>query len=145
MTQILHTSTVRIYGGRDGRTESADGNLDVTLKRPASLSAHERGTNPEQLFAAGYAACFAGALTRAARNAGITLGEIVIDSAVSLLKSDTGEFDIAATLDVQGAGDIPDDVLARLVLEGDTICPYSRAVRGNVPVTLLVKGQPVPR
>lgn len=143
MAEVLHTSTVRIFGGRDGRTESADGNLDIALKRPASLSATERGTNPEQLFAAGYAACFAGAMSRAARNAGITLGEIVIDSAVSLLKSEADEFDIAVTLDVQSAGDMPDDVLMRLVREGDVICPYSRAVRGNVPVTMLVKGQPV--
>lgn len=143
MNEILHTSSIRVIGGRAGRTISPDGQLDVPLRRPAASRSDERGTNPEQLFAAGYAACFAGAMANAARRAGATLGEVVIDNEVQLVKIDEDVYTLIVTLDVVSAGNLDDDLLRVIVLDADTICPYSCAVRGNIAVDLRARGKSV--
>jgi osmotically inducible protein OsmC len=131
-------------GGRDGRVRTSDGVLDVELKPPPALGGPGGATNPEQLFAAGYAACFSGAIGVVARREGLALGEIVIDSAVSLIKEDgDAGHTIAVRLDVVSAGEFSQEQLAHIVREAHNTCPYSKATRGNIPVELLAAGQPV--
>ncbi len=144
MGTIEHTGKVRVYGGRTGRTESPDGNLDIQLRRPATMTADDPGTTPEQLFAAGYAACFSGAIGVVARREGLTLGEIVIDSAVSLIREDgDAGHTIAVRMDIVSAGNLTQEHLAQIVREAHFTCPYSKATRGNIPVELLAAGRPV--
>jgi Ohr subfamily peroxiredoxin len=142
-SEVVHTSSVRVFGGRDGHTKSDDGNLDIRLRRPASRKPGDQGTDPEQLFAAGYAACFSGAIGAVARREKLTLGDVIIDGRVSLVRSDDGVHDIAVELDVITVGDFTQEQLEHIVREADKTCPYSRATRGNISVRLLAAGNHV--
>lgn len=137
---LLYTTHANVSGGRSGTGRTDDGQLDVSLARPKEMGGPGGGTNPEQLFAVGYAACFEGALGAVARRRKIDLGETSIESMVSLIALDDGSFRISASLDV----DVPlidDDALAvELVEQAHTVCPYSNALRGNVDVALSVNG-----
>lgn len=138
MSAPVYTAQVHVTGGRqNGRAISSDNELDVRLERPNMVGRDLHGTNPEQLFAAGYAACFIGALTRAFKNAGQTIPpDVSIDSEVSLLPQ--GEvFNIGVTLKVSLPG-IEHDAALELVKAAHLICPYSNATRGNVDVHLEV-------
>jgi Ohr subfamily peroxiredoxin len=144
MAKILYTAQARVTGGRlDGHGVTSDGNLDVHLTPPAELGGPAEGTNPEQLFAVGYASCFESALATVARRQKIEAGDAVIDARVSLLPNESRGFDLAVELDVQ----LPsiDDAAAavELVQTAHRVCPYSNATRGNIPVTLTANGQPV--
>lgn len=136
---VLYTAKAHAAGGREGHAATDDGALDLTFVAPGS---GKPGTNPEQLFACGYAACFIGAVAFVARTKGAAItGEITLDSAVSLHKGDDG-FKISATLDVTVPGLTPTDAVA-LVREAHTVCPYSKATKGNVDVALTANGAPV--
>lgn len=135
---VLYTAHANVTGGRDGKGETDDKKLSVTLARPGGGGA---GTNPEQLFAVGYAACFASAVGFVAGQKKLETGAISISSEVTLNQDDTGFF-IAAILNVL----LP--TLAReeaetLVKEAHKVCPYSKATRNNISVTLKVNGNPL--
>src|SRR5262245_38546972 len=127
--KVLYTAKVRTTGGRDhGTARSSDGHLDVRLSTPGGAGS---GTNPEQLFAAGWSACFESAMGVAARKRKITLpGNLAIDAEVDLNLVDGGYF-LSARLNVSLPG-LERDVAQALVDEAHEICPYSKATRGNI-------------
>ena len=130
--KLLYTGKVRTVGGRDGASRSSDGRLDVKLSTPGTPGS---GTNPEQLFAAGWSACFEGALGRAAREMRIALpADPVIDAEVDLNTAGGGYF-LRARLNVSLPG-VERDVAQRLVESAHRICPYSKATRGNIDITI---------
>jgi osmotically inducible protein OsmC len=116
----------------------------VDLSLPADMGGEGgTGTNPEQLFAVGYAACFASAIGGAGRREHIEPGEVTVDSNVSLHANQGGSFGLSVELAVTLA-DIDDPEIAKkLVATAHEVCPYSNATRGNVEVTLTANGQPV--
>lgn len=142
MAKILYTAHAHVTGGRDGHGRTSNGELDVNLRRPKEMGGEGGGTNPEELFAVGYAACFESALAGVARRGHLDLGEVTIDSAVSLLPTGDGGYKLAVTLDVSMPA-IERDVAAELVRGAHRVCPYSNATRGNVDVDLLLAGQPI--
>jgi Ohr subfamily peroxiredoxin len=137
MTQIdkvLYTARTRTTGGRDGASRSSDGQLDVRLSPPGSAKA---GTNPEQLFAAGWSACFIGAIGLAAARQKVKLpADLAVDAEVDLGMTD-GAYFLQARLNVSMPG-IERDVAQSLVEEAHQTCPYSKATRGNINVDLVV-------
>jgi Ohr subfamily peroxiredoxin len=130
--EVLYTGRTHTLGGRDGSARSPDGRLDLRLSPPGGPGT---GTNPEQLFAAGWSACFIGAMGRAARAAGVALpADLAVDAEVDLGRSGDG-FALQARLTVSLPG--LDPALARsLIAEAHQICPYSKATRGNIDVQL---------
>ncbi|MEU8928382.1 Ohr family peroxiredoxin [Streptomyces sp. NPDC048409] len=134
---VSYTAVVNVDGeGRNGgRAESADGLLRTTLALPKELGGAGGATNPEQLFAAGWAACFLGAVRRAAAERGIRLTSTAITAEVTLHHGDDGEFGLAAVLHVE-LGGVDDATAAELGAAAHGICPYSKATRGNIPVTV---------
>ncbi len=129
---VLYTAHTHTLGGRDGTSRSSDGRLDVRLSPPGSSGA---GTNPEQLFAAGWSACFIGAMGRAAQAQGGKLpADVAVDAEVDLGKSGDG-FALQARLSVSLPG--LDPAVARAIVDGaHQLCPYSKATRGNIAVEL---------
>ncbi len=127
-TKTLYTAAVHVTGGRDGAAKSSDSRLDVKLSSPGGPG---QGTNPEQLFAAGWSACFQGAMGIAARAKGVTLpAELAIDAEVALRQGDDG-YSLAARLNVHVPGVDPD--VARQIIEAaHRTCPYSKAIKGNI-------------
>jgi Ohr subfamily peroxiredoxin len=130
--KVLYTARTHTIGGREGRSKSDDGRLDVKLDRPGAAGS---GTNPEQLFAAGWSACFEGALSVAAARRRMTLpAETAIDAEVDLRNGDDG-YSLAARMDVSIPG-IERDLAQQLLEEAHQTCPYSKAVSGNIDVQL---------
>jgi Ohr subfamily peroxiredoxin len=120
---------------------TSDGRLDVQLRPPTDDA--DTGTNPEQLFAVGYAACFEGALGAIARRQKVELGEVAVESSVSLITTEDRGFNVAVKLDVT-LPDISDaDQAKQIVSAAHQVCPYSNATRGNIDVELVANGQPV--
>jgi lipoyl-dependent peroxiredoxin len=140
MAKVVYTAEATVTGGREqGHGRSSDGELDVQLRPPTEGG----GTNPEQLFAVGYAACFEGALNVAARREHKEVGDASIDSKVSLVTTEERGFNVAVELDVT-LPQVPDaEEAKKIVAAAHEICPYSNATRGNVEVTLTANGQPV--
>jgi osmotically inducible protein OsmC len=134
--KVLYTARAHTTGGRDGgHSRTSDGRLDVDFTLPGAPG---KGTNPEQLFAAGWSSCFIGAIKRAAQIQKVRLpGDVAVDAEVDLgLDHDSG-FGLQARLNVSIAG-VDHDLAQRLVAEAHGICPYSRATRGNIAVTINV-------
>lgn len=132
--KVLYTGKTHTTGGRDGAARSEDGALDVRLSPPGS---GKGGTNPEQLFAAGWSACFIGALGLAAGKRKIRLpAETTVDAEVDLGMAGEGYF-LQARLNISLPG-IEKDVARELVDEAHQTCPYSKASRGNIDVVLTV-------
>jgi len=135
MTQIekvLYTAKTHTTGGRDGASRSSDGRLDVTLSSPGTSGG---GTNPEQLFAAGWSACFIGAMGVAAAKAKVTLpADRAVDAEVDLGMTDGG-FLLRARLNVSLPG-LDREVAQSIVDAAHQICPYSKATRGNIDVAI---------
>ena len=128
--RLLYTGKVHTVGGRNGVSRSSDGKLDIRLSPPNRPGS---GTNPEQLFAAGWSTCFGDSLRQAARTLNITpLPEPVIDAEVSLITGDAG-LALRARLTISLPG-VQDAVAQRLVAAAHQTCPYSRATRGNIDV-----------
>ncbi len=136
--KILYTATATATGGREGRATSSDQALDVQLSTPRELDgAGGAGTNPEQLFAAGYSACFLGALKFVAGKQKVALpADTRITGKVGIGQIPTG-FGIEAELIISAPG-IARDVLQALVEQAHVVCPYSNATRGNIDVTLIL-------
>jgi Ohr subfamily peroxiredoxin len=136
--KVLYTAHAKATGGRDGKAVSSDGVLDVKLATPRELGgAGGAGTNPEQLFAAGYSACFIGAIKFVAGREKIHLsGEVSIDGSVGIGQI-PGGFGIEATLKVSIPG-LPRAEAEALVQKAHMVCPYSNATRGNIDVRLIV-------
>ncbi|AHZ73082.1 MULTISPECIES: organic hydroperoxide resistance protein [Pseudomonas] len=129
---VLYTGKTHTTGGRDGESKSSDGRLDIKLSPPGSSGA---GTNPEQLLAAGWSACFIGAIGKAAAALKVTLPSgVAVDAEVDLGKTDNAFF-LQARLNVSLPG--LDPVVARALVDAaHQTCPYSKATRGNIDVTL---------
>jgi lipoyl-dependent peroxiredoxin len=137
MTKIAYSTTATATGGRDGRAQTADGSFVVGLATPTELGGDGKGNNPEQLFAAGYAACFLGAMKFVAGQG--THAKVPADASVTATvgigpREDKG-FGLAVTLEVNLPG-LEQAEAEALVAEADMICPYSHAVRGNIEVQL---------
>ncbi|MGY1753870.1 Ohr family peroxiredoxin [Blastococcus sp. SYSU D01042] len=137
---VLHTARVAVTGGRGGSAKSETGTLQVELARPAERGTEDAGTDPEELFAAGFAACFDSALGVAARRERIRVGTTSTTASVSLTATPAGRYALTVALDVQ-APDCPQADLERAVAVAETLCPYANAVRGNVPLTLQATGR----
>jgi Ohr subfamily peroxiredoxin len=130
--KVLYTARTHTVGGREGQSRSDDGRLDVKLDRPGAPG---NGTNPEQLFAAGWSACFEGALAHVASVKKIQLpGDTAIDAEIDLRNGADG-FSLAARLNVSIPG-VDRDVAQELVEAAHQTCPYSKATRGNIEVEL---------
>jgi osmotically inducible protein OsmC len=141
--KVLYTAEATVTGGRDqGHARSADGALDVQLRTPTELGGPGGGTNPEQLFAAGYAACFESALKTVARRRKAEADDVSIASKVSLGPGDDRNFILAVELDVT-LPQVFGDEAADLVRAAHGVCPYSNATRGNIDVALTVNGRPL--
>jgi Ohr subfamily peroxiredoxin len=139
MTKPLFTSSVTAIGGREGRVQSSEGNLAWEIAMPGTPKKKNfpEATNPEQLFAAGYSACFDSALQLIARKERISF-ESEVTANVSLLKDEEDQgFKLAVTLQVKGIG-ADRDILEELVRKAHAFCPYSKATRGNITVELEV-------
>ncbi len=130
----LYTAIATATGGRAGRARSDDGALDVAITPPRDLGDGSPGTNPEQLFAAGYAACFGSALANVAGKQGIDLGEVAVTARVSIGPAGRG-FGLAVVLEA-ALPDVPREQAETLLARAHEICPYSNATRGNIPVNL---------
>lgn len=133
----LYTAVATAENGRDGRVSSDDGQLDVVVNPPKSMGGSGAGTNPEQLFAAGYSACFQGALGVVARKEKADISGSTVTAKVSIGKSEAGGFG----LEVELVASIPnvDAATAKDLLEkAHQVCPYSNATRGNIKVDLSV-------
>lgn len=146
MAGPIYTAQATVTGGRaQGHGVTSDHALDVQLRPPAETGGEGGATNPEQLFAVGYAACFEGALGVVARRERVEPGDVLIDSRVSLLATAERGFKLAVEMDVT-LPDVADaGEAARLVAAAHAVCPYSNATRGNIDVTLTANGQPVSR
>jgi osmotically inducible protein OsmC len=130
--KVIYTAKTHTTGGREsGVSRSSDGRLDVKLSLPGSARI---GTNPEQLFAAGWSACFESAIGLAARKRKIALADLAIDAEVDLHLAD-GAYFLSARLNVSLPG-IAHEVAQTLVDEADQLCPYSKATRGNIDVAI---------
>jgi lipoyl-dependent peroxiredoxin len=144
MREPIYTAEATVTGGRaEGHGHTSDGILDVQLRLPKELGGDGDGTNPEELFAVGFAACFEGALGVVARRARLEAGDASIDSRVSLLPTEEKGFKLAVQLDVT-LPQVEDPARAvELVAAAHQVCPYSNATRGNIDVTLTANGQAV--
>src|SRR5204863_1075385 len=139
MTKVLYTATATVTGGRaDGHGRTDDGGLDLQLRMPREMGGEGGGTNPEQLFAVGFAACFEGAIGVVGRRERAEVGDVSIDSRVSLTPAEERTFQIGVTLDVTLPQVTDAEQAARIVRAAHAVCPYSNATRGNVDVRLSV-------
>ncbi|HEU4734556.1 MAG TPA: organic hydroperoxide resistance protein [Kofleriaceae bacterium] len=128
----LYTASATSTGGRDGRARTDDGTLDLAIAPPRSLGGTGNGTNPEQLFAAGYAACFGSAIGAVARAKKITTGPVTVTTKVTLGSIGQG-YGLAVELEAS-LPELPRDQAEALVRAAHQVCPYSNATRGNIVV-----------
>lgn len=136
---VLYTATARAEGGRNGTTLSGDGLIDVNLSVPKAMGGPGKpgATTPEDLFAAGYAACFGGAVDFMATKSGLKPSSLVIESAVSIGTTESGVgLQVALTALVGGLSQADAE---KIVALGHQFCPYSKAIKGNVEVSVTVK------
>jgi osmotically inducible protein OsmC len=137
---VLYTARSHNVGGRDGRATTADGNPDLVVKPPKEMGGPDmpEATNPEELFALGYGACFLSALSLVARSQKISAKEFAIDSVVRLQADDEGNFGLGVELHGTLPG-VEDEQAANLMHRAHAVCPYSKATRGNIDVKLSAK------
>lgn len=139
MLQKLYTAHATATGGRDGHVSSSDGILNLDVRVPKEMGGNGGAyTNPEQLFAAGYAACFDSALNHVTRMQKIKTGTTKVTASVSIGKIDNGGFGLSVELEAEIPG-IEQDLAEELVAKAHQVCPYSNATRGNIAVNLVVK------
>ena len=144
MANTLYTAKAHVTGGRaEGHGTTDDGELDVQLRLPSEMGGSGGGTNPEELFAVGYAACFEGALGVVGRRAKAEVGDVEIDSGVSLSPNGNGGFQLSVGLDVNLPSVSDPAQAVELVRAAHQVCPYSNATRGNIEVAITANGQPV--
>ncbi|WP_276481559.1 organic hydroperoxide resistance protein [Paraflavitalea pollutisoli] len=129
--RVLYTAKTHTTGGREhGLSKSSDGRLEVHLASPASTN---QGTNPEQLFAAGWSACFEGAMQLAAQQRKVTLPDTASIDAEVDLRFDNGQFSLEARMNIT-IPELSRDLAKEIVEAAESICPYSKAVKGNIVV-----------
>ncbi len=144
MSKVIYTAEGTVTGGRaEGRGETSDGTLVVDLRLPPELGGKGGGTNPEQLFAIGFAACFESALGAVARRRKVEADDVAIDSKVKLIPGENRTYKLAVDLDVTLPSISDPDEAADLVRGAHEVCPYSNATRGNIDVALTANGRPV--
>ena len=135
-TTALYTASATATGeGRNGHSRSSDGIVDVDLATPVEMGGPGGATNPEQLFAAGYAACFLSALKLIARREKLPIADAAVTADISLNPNGAGGFGLAAALRVEMSG-VDQAAADDLVAKAHRVCPYSNATRGNIEVTL---------
>jgi Ohr subfamily peroxiredoxin len=138
--KTLYTAKATVTGGRAGHGKTDDGKLEVDLSTPEGLGGPGGdGTNPEQLFAVGYAACFEGAIFGVAKAAGVDASDVSINSTVDIGKTSSG-LGLQVTLDATFPS-LDDDTAAEIIGKAHQVCPYSNATRGNIDVTLIANGK----
>ncbi len=134
LDKVVYTASVTATGGRAGHARSTDGIIDLDLRPPVEMGGPGGATNPEQLFATGYAACFQGALGVVGRRSKIDVSASLVTAEVSI--GPVGErFGLAVVLDVTIPG-VDEETCQRLAAEAHQVCPYSNATRGNIVVDL---------
>jgi Ohr subfamily peroxiredoxin len=144
MGKVLYTAEAHVTGGRaEGHGRTSDGALEVDLRTPTEMGGEGGGTNPEQLFAVGYAACFEGAIGVVGKRQRAEVGDVGIDSKVSLITREDRSFGIDAELHVALPSVDDADTAVEIVREAHKVCPYSNATRGNIDVVLTANGHPV--
>ncbi|MGW8060745.1 organic hydroperoxide resistance protein [Streptomyces ziwulingensis] len=133
-SEVLYTAVATAENGRDGRVATDDGKLDVVVNPPEEMGGSGAGTNPEQLFAAGYSACFQGALAVVARQEGADVTGSTVTAKVGIGRNDDG---FGLVVEISAAIPAVDAATARsLVEKAHQVCPYSKAARGDITVTL---------
>jgi Ohr subfamily peroxiredoxin len=142
--RVIYTAEAHVTGGRaEGHGRTSDGALEVELRTPVEMGGSGGGTNPEQLFAIGYAACFESALGAAGRRRRQEVGDVAIDSTVMLMPTEERTYKLAVALAVTlPSVDDPDEAV-ELVRAAHLLCPYSNATRGNIEVSLTANGRGV--
>ena len=144
MAKVLYTAEAEVTGGRmEGHGRTSDGALEVDIRIPEGLGGPGGGTNPEQLFAVGFASCFESALTVVARRAKLEAVDAKIASKVNLMPTKEGGFGLGVEMDVTLPSVDDPDQAKELVRKAHKVCPYSNATRGNIDVALTANGQPV--
>ena len=136
MTVVYRTTAVSTGNGRNGRSRTTDGVLDLNLTTPRTNARPGDPTNPEQLFAAGFSACLHSAVRTVAKAAGVDVTDSSVSVEIGLVKGDSG-FSLQAAITAELPGVDP-NVAADLLAQAHQRCPYSKAIRGNVDVTLTV-------
>jgi osmotically inducible protein OsmC len=151
MLKTIYTAAAHVTGGRsNGRSRTSDGQVDLALRPPAELGGKGDGTNPEQLLAIGWAACFEATLATAAHRNKLSLKDVAdaeIDSRVKLMlpaaEATPADFQLGVEFDVRLPSVADGEVAAELVRTAHELCPYSKATRGNVALHLTVNGRPL--
>jgi lipoyl-dependent peroxiredoxin len=139
MAKVVYTAEAHVTGGRQhGHGRTSDGALEVELRPPGG---DETGTNPEQLFAIGYAACFEGAIGVVARRQKVEAGDVEIDSEIDLITTEDRGFNVAVRMDVRLPSIEDIEEAAEVVRNAHSVCPYSNATRGNIEVRFRVNGR----
>lgn len=140
MTTLYKTKATAL-AGRNGQVATDDGLLDVALAYPKEMGGNGTATNPEQLLAAGYAACFSNAVLHVAREAKVTIKEAPVTAEVGIGPNNTGGF--ALTVSLAATLDLPQEQALTLVRTAHQVCPYSNATRGNIDVAVTVNGESI--
>jgi Ohr subfamily peroxiredoxin len=135
LVKPLYTAVATAVGGREGHVRTADGLVDVDLQPPPELGGSGGATNPEELFASGYAACFQSALGVVARRNKVSVDGSTVTAKVTIGTIEGGGFGLAVALEVH-IPDVGDDTAQTLIEGAHEVCPYSNATRGNIEVTL---------
>ncbi|MEW1694905.1 organic hydroperoxide resistance protein [Streptomyces sp. NPDC093249] len=135
-SEVLYTAVATAEGGRDGRVSTDDGKIDVVVNPPKAMGGSGEGTNPEQLFAAGYSACFQGALGVVARDEKADISGSTVTAEVGIGKNDEG-FGIIVKISAR-IPNVDADTARDLIEKAHQVCPYSKATRGNITVELAV-------
>lgn len=142
--KVIYTAEAHVTGGRiAGHGRTSDGALEVDLRPPVEVGGEGGGTNPEQLFAIGYASCFENALAAVARREKVEPGDVSIDSRVSLVTGESRSFTIAVELAVTLPELEDEEQAVELVRKAHRVCPYSNATRGNIDVVMTANGTAV--
>jgi Ohr subfamily peroxiredoxin len=142
MAKVIYTAEAHVTGGRlAGHGRTTDGALEVDIRIPSELGGEGGGTNPEQLFAVGFAACFESAMSVVARREKRDADDAEIESKVNLIPTEERGFGLAVELDVRLPSVQDAEEAKRIVAAAHKVCPYSNATRGNVEVTLTANGE----
>src|SRR3954469_2926075 len=140
----IYTAHAHVTGGRaDGHGTTSDGALGVEVHRPTEMGGEGNGTNPEQLFAVGYAACFESALGAVARRQKVEVGDVAIDASVSLIPTEDRRFRLGVELAVTLPSITDSEQAIALVQAAHGVCPYSNATHGNIDLRLTANGADV--
>jgi osmotically inducible protein OsmC len=144
MAKVIYTAEAHVTGGRlAGHGRTNDGALEVDIRIPSEMGGEGGGTNPEQLFAVGFASCFESAMSVVARREKRDADDAEIESKVNLIPTEERGFGLAVELDVRLPSVEDPEEAKRIVAAAHKVCPYSNATRGNIDVTLTANGEPV--